>query len=358
MNRRGFLATPAALAAADTTETHIYAYGDGIPLSSATYGALLQKLAPQTDDYSRGGVVEQLENRMAAELGKEAAVWMPTGTLANQLAVRLLAQSGRRVLVQEQSHLYNDCGDCAQTLSQLTLVPLGQFTDETADAALRHTATGRVSAPMGALSIETPIRRLAGQRFDFEEIRRISAWAARNKIGRHLDGARLYIECAYTGRDLRQYTALFDTVYVSMYKYFNAASGAVLAGPRALLKDLYHTRRMFGGSLSGAWPFAAVALHYVEGFAGRMRQAAAVGEAVTKILERDGNFVVERIPQGTNIFRMKTPGANAAAYQNRLEQAGITLRVPADQTYTVQVNETWLRATPEEIVRRFRSGLG
>ena len=61
---------------------------------------------------------------MAALLGKEAAVWLPTGTLANHLAVRLLAGNRRRVLVQSESHLFNDCGDCAQTLSGLHLVPL------------------------------------------------------------------------------------------------------------------------------------------------------------------------------------------------------------------------------------------
>lgn len=363
MKRRGFLATPAALAAADTAPGHhVYAYGDGIPLSATSYAALLQKLAPKPDDYSRGGVVEQLERRMAAELGKEAAIWMPTGTLANHLAVRLLAKSGRRVLVQEQSHLFNDCGDCAQTLSGLTLIPLAPrhatFTLPDVEAAVQSAADGRVHAPIGALMIETPVRRRTGERFDFDEMKRITAWAAGRKIGRHLDGARLYLECAFTNRDIQQYTALFDTVYVSMYKYFNAAHGAILAGPEALLAELHHTRRMFGGGLSASWPSAAVALHYVDGFAERMRRAALTGETVLKALERDGNFVIERVPHGTNIFRLKTPGANASAYQNRLEQAGITARVPVDQTFTIQVNETWLRASAEEIVSRFRRGLG
>ena len=101
---------------------------DGVALSPAAYAGLLARLAETSgiapDDYSRGGVVEELEARMAALLGKEAAVFMPSGTLANHLALRLLARDGRRVLVQRESHLYNDEGDCAQQLSGLTLVPL------------------------------------------------------------------------------------------------------------------------------------------------------------------------------------------------------------------------------------------
>ena len=363
MKRRGFLSSPLGLAAAATDDTRIYAYGDGTPLSPAAYSSLLQQLAPKIkpDDYSRLGVVEELEQRMAALLGKEAAVWLPTGTLANHLAVRLLAQPGRRVLVQEQSHLYNDSGDCAQTLSGLTLVPLGTgraaFSLDEAEAAAHGAALGRVVTPVSALMVESPVRRKTGQQFDFAEMKRISEWAARRRIGRHLDGARLYIESAYTGRGVKEYAALFDTVYISVYKCFNAASGAILAGPRDLLAGLYHTRRMFGGGLPAVWPFAAVALHFLEGFPERMARAAQTGEKVLQALERDGNFAVERVPGGTNLFRLKPIGANAPAYQGRLEQAGISARVPAGDTFTLQVNETWNRASAAEIVARFQRGI-
>src|SRR5205823_10237421 len=87
---------------------------DGLGLSPAAYARLLAEIAESRgvaeDDYSRGGIVAELEYRIAALLGKEAAVFMPSGTLANHLALRLLARSGRRVLVQHESHLYNDEG--------------------------------------------------------------------------------------------------------------------------------------------------------------------------------------------------------------------------------------------------------
>src|SRR5579863_8312712 len=117
MHRRSFLATPLAAAiplTADESPKPVVAYGDGIPHTAAEYAQLLATITSKSevalDSYSRGGLVETLENRVAAMLGKEAAVWFPTGTLANQVAVRMLAGNRRRVLVQAESHLYCDCG--------------------------------------------------------------------------------------------------------------------------------------------------------------------------------------------------------------------------------------------------------
>src|SRR5437588_11963465 len=156
MHRRMFLVSPLAamapLAAAPAEpDTRIVTYGDGIAHTPVQYAQLLERLAPAPDSYSIGGVVEQLETRVATVLGKETAVWLPTGTLANHLAVRLLAGNRRRVLVQAESHLYNDCGDCAQTLSQLNLIPLAPgratFTMDDVQQAARDSAEGRVLTP-------------------------------------------------------------------------------------------------------------------------------------------------------------------------------------------------------------------
>ena len=107
---------------------------DGVPLSPKEYGELLMKLADEgkikTDFYSNGGVVEELENRFAKLMGKESSVFMPTGTLANHMALRRLAGNNRRVILQEQSHIYQDTGDGCQTLSALNLIPLGLNTTE------------------------------------------------------------------------------------------------------------------------------------------------------------------------------------------------------------------------------------
>jgi threonine aldolase len=368
MQRRSFLAAPLAAAyplASAEPEPRVYVFGDGIPHTPGEYAQLLATLANAgnvtVDDYSRGGVVEQLENRMAALLGKEAAVWLPTGTLANHLAVRLLAGNRRRVLVQAESHLFNDCGDCAQTLSGLHLVPLAPgratFTLEDVERAAYDASMGRVETPIGAIQIETPVRRRQGERFDIEEMKKVAAWARAHNVGLHLDGARLFLESAYAARPVREYAALCDTVYISMYKYFNAASGAVLAGPKALLVGLYHTRRMFGGGLPQVWPFAAVALHYLDGFDARFRAARDAAERVIAALGKDSNFGLERIPNGTNIFRLRVFGVNAPVYRHRLDDAGISAGNPAGDWFHIQVNETWTRRPAMEIAERFRGAL-
>jgi threonine aldolase len=372
MRRRSFFAAPLAAslapmqAAPAASDDRVYATGDGIPHTPEEYARLLVQLAESgkvtADEYSRGGIVEKLESRMAEILGKEAAVWLPTGTLANHLAVRLPASTRRRVLVQAESHLYNDCGDCCQTLSGLNLIGLARgqatFTLDDVERASREGATGRVATSIGAIQIETPVRRRSGEAFDFAEMKKIAAWARERSIAIHLDGARIFIESAYTARPVKEYAALADTVYVSMYKYFNAASGAILAGPKTLLADLYHVRRMFGAGLSKVWPFAAVALHYIEGFEGRFRTAVQNSERVIEALSKDGNFEVQRVARGTNVFRMRPTSVNPPVYQLRLETAGVTAAVPVGEWFTMHVNETWLRIGPDEIVGRLRKALG
>jgi threonine aldolase len=363
MQRRTFLSAPifaaATRAASAATEAPpVQANGDGIHHTPAEYAALLQKLSAtiQPDNYSLGGVVARLEQSVAAALGKETAVWLSTGTLANHLAVRLLAGDKRRVLVQQECHLFNDCGDCCQTLSGLNLVPLAPgkatFTVEDLEREADRGASGRVSVPIGAIQIETPVRRKNGEAFDFAEMKRVSQWARGRAIGLHLDGARLYLAAAYSGVPVREYAALFDTVYISMYKYFNAASGAILAGPQRLLDNLFHPRRMFGNGLHEVWPFAAVALHFFEGFPERYAQAVATSEKVITGLQSSARFEVTRVPNGTNIFYLRVKGVDAQAFERRARDAGFILAASTNGRFTIQVNETWARAAGQEILAR------
>jgi threonine aldolase len=363
MQRRTFLSAPifaAATRAASgaTKATIVQASGDGIHHTPAEYATLLQKLSTtiEPDDYSLGGVVAKLEESVAAALGKETAVWLSTGTLANHLAVRLLAGDKRRVLVQQECHLFNDCGDCCQTLSGLHLVPLAAgkatFSVDDLERVSDRSASGRVSVPISAIQIESPVRRQNGEAFDLSEMKRVCEWARERKIGLHLDGARLYLAAAYSGVSVREYAALFDTVYISMYKYFNAASGAILAGPKSLLANLLHPRRMFGNGLAHVWPFAAVALHFFDGFPERYAQAVATSEKVITALQSDSRFEVARVPNGSNIFFLRVKGVDARALQRRAQDAGFILAAPRNDRFTVQVNETWARVKPQEILAR------
>jgi threonine aldolase len=336
--------------------------GDGVGLDPREFAALLAQLCGEADieedGYLLGGEVERFERHWAHLLGKESAVFMPSGTLANQLALRALCGNRRRVIVPEVSHIYNDTGDASQTLSALTLIPLAPggatFTRADIDAVLARTAGGRVAAEVGAIVIESPIRRLSGQMFDWDELKRISAFARERGIAMHLDGARLFIASAYTGISPAEYASHVDTVYVSLWKYFNCGIGAILAGPARVLEGMFHVRRMFGGNLAVGWPAALVARHYMDGFVDRLRSAVRVSEDFYTDISKHEAFRVERIPQGTNLARVTVKVPDAAAFARRLADRNI--RLPggnASGVFTLGVNETWNHTTGADLSRAF-----
>jgi len=367
-NRRTFLRVAASAAALpqialpQTVEQRVFLTGDGVSLPPSEYVRLLAKLEPKPDVYLKGGAVEELEGRFAKLLGKEKALFFPTGTLANHVAVRLLAGERKHVLVQEESHLYRDEGDCAQTLSGLNLVPLapGRATIKASEMveAVEKAGSPPYPVPVGAISIESPVRRMTGRSFDFEEMKKISAYAREKKIGMHLDGARMYLASAYTGISPAKYSELFDTVYVSMYKYFNAPFGAMLTGPAALIDAATILRHQFGGGLLHAWEAAAIALHYSDGFEERYQKAVQHGEELLKSLEQR-KAKVYRLDAGTNIFQVEFPKAPGADLQKRLADRGIMIgRPPAQGPMTLMVNETILRRPAEEIAGEIFRALG
>ena len=360
--------TAADASTAQETESRIvHMGGDGIALSPRGYASLLddltRNLEVREDNYLLGGEIERFEQHWATLLGKEAAVFMPSGTLANQLALRALAGNGRRVIVPEMSHVYNDTGDACQTLSSLTLIPLApgaaSFTRADVEAVLARTASGRVAAGVGAILIESPIRRLSGQMFDWEEAKRVTSFARERGIGTHLDGARLFIASAYTGISPAEYAAPFDTVYVSLWKYFNSGIGAILAGPKRVLDGMFHVRRMFGGNLAVGWPAALVARHYMDGYLDRLKDAVRVSEDFYTAIAAHPKVSVSRVQNGTNIARLTLKGTNAAALRSRLLERHIEVpAVSPDGVVTLLVNETWNRTTGRQLAGAFEQALG
>jgi threonine aldolase len=325
--------------------------GDAPETTPAEYAALLARLvaAPgfEPDDYGLGGAAAELEKYFAGVLGKERALFFPTGTLANHVAIRTLAAGRRRVIVQDASHVYNDTGDSAQSLSGLNLVPLAPgratFTWDDVKAVLDRTAGGRVRSDVGVISIESPVRRLHGETFELESMRAISREARGRGIRLHLDGARLFIASAYTGIPPADYAALFDTVYVSLWKYFGAPNGAILAGPADVIDGLFHVRRAFGGALWSVWPFALVARHLAEGFLERLGAGIRVSEAVFAALKDAPGLAIERVPNGTNVFGLRTT-ADPKTFAARLKEQGVVVpTASADGGSFPRVNEAWSR---------------
>ena len=137
-------------------------------------------------------------------------------------------------------------------------------------------------------------------------------------------------------------------------------NGAVLAGPAAVVDGLFHVRRMFGGALWNAWPFAAVARHYAEGFLERYGRAVRVSEDFARALRAP--LRVERIPGGSHLFYVRAPGADLARVRQRLTADGIHAPEPLVQAnepaLLLGVNESWNRTTGAALAEAFQRAAG
>ena len=346
--------------------------GDGEPEPPEALAARIARLAAagaiDGDDYSVGGSVARLEAAWAALLGKEAAVWLPTGTLANHLAVRRLCSAAQRmaprVIVPTESHLFQDEGDALQRLSGIAVVPLAPrracFTIEELREGLDAAERGRVLNPVGAIVIESPVRRRAGAVVPFEEQRALTDLARSRGVGAHLDGARLFMMSAATGVPAQVYAALYDTVYVSLWKYLPAPFGAILAGPAALLEALHHDRRMFGGSLPSAALAGALALDGMDGLEERHVEVMRAGRALCAALDAVPGLDIETFEHGSNIVRLRLdPALDAGAFTQRLYDAGIFIpdRNEAWDGTLLTFNPTLLRRPIEDVVAAFTDAI-
>jgi len=340
---------------------HVDFASDGLGLNPREYAALLQNATRadqfEADYYSNGGHVAQLEQKFAKLLGKQAAMFVPTGTLANHLAIRKLAGNDRRVLVQAESHFYNDSGDCAETLSGLNLIPLaeGRSTIELAEIKnwVERSAAGRVEMKVGVISIESPVRRKDHEMVDFSELQRISVYARERGIRLHLDGARMFNLPLHSGRSVSDIAALFDTVYVSLWKHFNGASGAILAGDAKFIEGLFHMRRMFGGSLPHAWPQVGVVTQFVDGYQDEYAKAWGATDQLIALLKSQPRLKIQKIANGTSRFLLTVSGVSPDTFVEHAHGQGILLphAKPGSSTLQMQVNPTILRSTPVQLAR-------
>ena len=209
------------------------------------------------DRYGDGGVVAELEAEIAGLLGKPAAVYLPSGTMAQQSVLRVHADRRQRrtVVYHPLCHLDRHEDRAFQRLHGLTGRPAG-------DPVRLLTAEdlAAIAEPPAALLIELPQRDLGGQQPDWDDLRAQTGWASERGAAAHLDGARLWESAAGYGRPPGEVAALFDTVYVSFYKGIGALPGCCLAGPADVIAEVREWRKRMGGTLHGLWPGAASAL--------------------------------------------------------------------------------------------------
>lgn len=337
---------------------------DGINRTPAQFASLLSELTEGKDgirdSYGHGGAVQALEEKFAAITNKEKAIFMPTGTMANQLAVKVLSGSRSKVLVQDISHYYRDEADSAQVVHGRRLVPVkensGRFTLSDVKAAIdTYRSKEYFNTDVGAISIENPVRRAYEQAFNINEIKKISAFARQNNIGMHLDGARLYMASAYTGISIEEYSQYFDTVYISLYKYLGAGSGAILCGPAAIIDTMPNLIKVYGGNTAQSWSDAVVALHTLNGFEKRFADAKAKANDLFIRLNKIEGLTISAFDHGSNVFKLFLQGIDPDTFRTTLQAQHIHLRGynEEDAFIPLKVNETVMNTDNSVLVNAF-----
>jgi threonine aldolase len=220
---------------------------------------MLATIPPETavDRYGDGGVVTALEREIAELLGKPAAVFMPSGTMAQQATLRVHAgrRQRRTVVFHPMCHLERHEGQAYRRLQGLTGRTAGH-----PDRLITLEDLTAIAEPVGALVIELPQRDIGGQQPAWDDLAAQCEWARSAGAAVHLDGARLWESAAGYGRPLAEIAALADTVYVSFYKGIGALPGCCVAGPQDIIAEVREWRERMGGMLFGLWPNAASAL--------------------------------------------------------------------------------------------------
>ncbi len=247
--------------------------------------------APLGDDvFGDDPTVHALERKVAQLLGKEAAILVPSGTMANQLALRVQLRPGEEAIVHAGCHILNNEGGGAAALSGVTLRPLDSADgglDPGAVEANLHLDDDPHHAQTRLICLENTHNACGGQVLSFPGLQAVAEVARRHGVAMHLDGARLLNAQVASGRAAQQWAALFDTVSLCLSKGLGAPVGSVLAGPADLVAKARRHRKQLGGGMRQAGILAAAGLyaldHHVERLADDHRRARQLAEAIAQV---------------------------------------------------------------------------
>jgi threonine aldolase len=286
--------------------------------------------APVGDDqFGEDPSVNRLQERVAELTGKERALWLPTGTMANQVALRVLTQPGDDVIVSHESHAvwHETGGSAANAGVQFTAIGCdGHFTVEDVSAAIKP--RGHVIyLPTTLVEIENTHNRAGGVIFPQDEVERVCALAAEHKIATYLDGARLWNAAIATGRPVQELAAPFDLLSVALSKGLGVPGGSVLAGSKQIIERCIRHRRMFGGAMRQVGIFAAAGLYALDHNLERLTRDHANARLIAERLSASPRINVDLATVQTNIlvFNLADEAPDAATFVGRAKERGVLI---------------------------------
>ena len=277
------------------------------------------------DVFGDDPTVARLEARTAEILGKEAAVFTPSGTMANQLALRAHTEPGDEILVDANAHIYYYESGAPAALAGVMCRCLpgvrGVFTAADVEAALRP--ADQHFAPTRLVCIENTHNRGGGSVWPIERIREVAEVSRARGLRLHLDGARLWNASVATGIPERDYAAHFDSVSVCFSKGLGAPVGSALCGTREFIQRARRFRKMYGGGMRQAGILAAGALHALEHHRARLAEDHANARSLAEGLSRLPGLELDPAAVQTNIIFMRVRKLPAASFVRSLDEAGV-----------------------------------
>jgi threonine aldolase len=278
--------------------------------------------------------VHRLQERLAEMLGKEAALYVPSGTMSNQIAVRIHCRPGDELICERGCHIYRYeqggfaqlSGVVAQTIDGTDgLLELDQL-----EGLIRQNDIHEVYTRL--VTLENTHNYGGGRVLPMENVAAICQWAHDNDLRTHLDGARLFNAVVASGIAADEWSKHFDTVSICFSKGLGAPVGSALAGTKEAIREARRHRKLFGGGMRQAGVIAAAALyaldHHVERLADDHRNARRIGEAVEKI---DGLTLRRQVDTNIVFFDVDPALGTANEVCDWLNHAGVWMIALAPQ---------------------------